>query len=228
MNARTDFVLKVQEAWTGAVPDWVETLAENVNATSQRVVARKLGVSNSLISGVLANKYPGDIHAIAEKVRGSLMGATVECPVMGEIGRDQCQREQKMGFTGASALRARLYRTCPTCPNHKGAAMFDPADDNNLDHTLPRLLTRLATIFEEVVQGTIEMEPAGMAAFLEALQSGALIAANLEKVRLDQMDKLLTMMAVQADDLRRMPGNVLGFVPKSRQWPVHSSGGDCA
>ena len=106
--------------------------------------------------------------------------------------------------------------------------MFDPADDDNLDHTLSRLLTRLATIFEEVVQGTIEMEPAGMAAFLEALQSGALIAANLEKVRLDQMDKLLTMMAVQADDLRRMPGNVLGFVPKSRQWPVHSSGGDCA
>lgn len=104
-----------------ALPDWVETLAENVNASSQMAVAKKLGVSNSLVSSVLACKYPGDLHAVAEKVRGALMGATVDCPVLGEIGRDQCQHEQKMGFTGASALRARLFRTCPTCPNHRGA-----------------------------------------------------------------------------------------------------------
>ncbi len=100
------------------------SLAQECDRTSQNRTAARLGYSASLISGMIANTYPGDRAGVFAKIRGALMGETVVCPVLGEIGGDQCLREQAMPFSTASALRPRLWRACRAtganaCPHSK-------------------------------------------------------------------------------------------------------------
>jgi hypothetical protein len=120
----TRAVEKARACWGADVPAEILALAQECDRTSQNRTAARLGYSASLISGMIANTYPGDRAGVFDKVRGALMGETVVCPVLGEIGRDQCLREQAMPFSTASALRPRLYRACRAtganaCPHSK-------------------------------------------------------------------------------------------------------------
>ncbi|MGJ5203615.1 transcriptional regulator [Bradyrhizobium sp. HKCCYLR20261] len=126
MIAKTQSYLdKARQAWGEPLPNWVQALAEEADRTSGQKIAVRLGYSNATISYVIANKYSGDVEGVAEKVRGVLLGAKVMCPVFGEMDRDYCLDQQKMGNTGASSVRARLYRHCrglggvPKCPNSR-------------------------------------------------------------------------------------------------------------
>jgi hypothetical protein len=119
-KVKVDYVAKAGAAWKGALPDWVEQLAREANRTTAKKAAQRIGYSGAVVSHVLNNAYPGDIARVEAKVRGALMSATVMCPVVGEIGLDRCLDEQKMGNTGASSIRARLYRACRGgCPNSR-------------------------------------------------------------------------------------------------------------
>ncbi|MBV1702595.1 MAG: transcriptional regulator [Hyphomicrobiales bacterium] len=119
MAPMIDYVAKSRAAW-GILPAWVETLADAVNASSQVDVSVRLGLSNSLISQVLSNSYRGDMAAVSRRVAGALMGERVTCPVMGDIGRDHCEREQGRPFAATSALRTHLFHACRSgCPNAK-------------------------------------------------------------------------------------------------------------
>lgn len=119
MNARAtvDFLARARAGW-GDPPDWIVALAMACAAESQTAVAAKLGVSGSMISSALANRYPGDMAKLEARVRGALMGATVDCPVLGEIGRDRCIASQGKQFSAASSVVVRLYRACRSgCPH---------------------------------------------------------------------------------------------------------------
>ncbi|WP_316191287.1 MULTISPECIES: transcriptional regulator [unclassified Bradyrhizobium] len=122
---KQSYLDKAKQAWGEPLPNWVQALAEEADRTSGQKVAARLGYSNSTISYVIANKYPGDVDGVAEKVRGALLGAKVMCPVFGEMDRDYCLDQQKIGNTGASSVRARLYRHCrglggvEKCPNSR-------------------------------------------------------------------------------------------------------------
>lgn len=109
---RDDYLVKARAAWGNELPDWIEELAKEVTRKSQARVAGRIGYTTPVVSAVLANKYKGNLKRVEEIVRGALMGLTVNCPVVGEIGRDRCLNEQRMGMTGASSVRARLYRAC--------------------------------------------------------------------------------------------------------------------
>ncbi|MCW1842270.1 transcriptional regulator [Prosthecomicrobium hirschii] len=116
-----DYVEKARAAW-GDLPDWVLALAEEATRAGAAGTAKRLQYSPSVVSQVLARKYGvhgkgGDLETFEAVVRGALMGSTVECPVLGEIGRDQCRREQSRPFTASNSTRARLRRACRTCPN---------------------------------------------------------------------------------------------------------------
>ncbi|WP_316171060.1 transcriptional regulator [Bradyrhizobium sp. SZCCHNRI1058] len=119
------YLTKAQRAWGATLPDWVQVLAEEADRTNARRVATRIGYSNAVVSYVIANKYPGDVEGVAEKVRGAFLGAKVMCPVFGEMDRDYCLDQQKLGDTGASSVRARLYRHCrglggvEKCPNSR-------------------------------------------------------------------------------------------------------------
>lgn len=105
-------------AWDGEPPDWVLILADACQASSQSAVAKRVGYSAATVSQALSNSYRGDIERVAEMVRGALMASSVDCPVLGTIGRDRCLTEQKEPFRATSAHRAQLYHACRGgCPN---------------------------------------------------------------------------------------------------------------
>lgn len=117
-STAVDHIAKARAAW-GDAPDWVLALAESAQKTSQRVTGDLIGYSPTTISEVISKRYRGDLGKIEEMVRGALMGATVMCPVLDEIGRDQCRREQSTPFRATNSTRARLRRACRTCSNRE-------------------------------------------------------------------------------------------------------------
>lgn len=119
-SPKTDFVAKAHAAWNGNAPAWVEEVARAATATSQVAVAKRIGVSVSLVSYLLANKYVGDLERVEARVRGALMNEIVACDALGEIGRDQCLDEQAKPFAATSSLRTRVYRACRAgCPHSR-------------------------------------------------------------------------------------------------------------
>jgi hypothetical protein len=118
----TDFLARAVSAWGEPTPPEVVALAEACAARTARAVSGELGYSPAVISHVLAAKYPGDTQLVFAKIRGALMGETVSCPVLGEIGRDRCLAEQKRPFSAANPARVRLHRACPRCPNRREVA----------------------------------------------------------------------------------------------------------
>jgi hypothetical protein len=56
--------------------------------------------------------------AVEELVRGVLMGATVDCPALGELPTSDCLtwRQRSKAFSGHNALRVQMYRACHRCP----------------------------------------------------------------------------------------------------------------
>lgn len=115
-----DFMAIAREAWCGDVPPEVIAMAQAAQATTARAVAEKLGYSPAVFSHVLRNNYTGDMARVFEKIRGALMGETVECPVLGDLPRHTCLNNQRRGFAATSSTRARLYHACPKCPNRLG------------------------------------------------------------------------------------------------------------
>lgn len=113
----TDFHARARAGW-GTPPDWIVALADACARTTQTAAARQLGVSGSMLSQALAKRYPGDMAALEQRVRGAFLGSTADCPVLGEIGMDRCLTEQKTPFSAASSVRGRLYRACRAgCPH---------------------------------------------------------------------------------------------------------------
>ena len=109
-----------RDAWgANAVPDWVQVLATACDATSQNRVAAKLERSPSLVSNVLRNKYRGDMAAVEELVRGVFMHETVDCPGLGNIERQVCQKWRERAGRPLDPINAQyvsMHRTCRNCP----------------------------------------------------------------------------------------------------------------
>ena len=94
------------------------TLARECDAATATAVARRLGYSVAVVSSVVRGNYKGDLGAVEARVRGAYMGEIVDCPVLGEIARDRCMKEQSQRFTATSALRTKLFRACRSGCQH--------------------------------------------------------------------------------------------------------------
>ncbi len=108
----TDFLANARDAYGDALPDWVEALATEANRTTGAAAGKRIGYSGSVVTSICKATYGGDVGAVEVKVRGALMGATLDCPVLGEIGRDLCLDEQKKRHVGTSAVRTALFHAC--------------------------------------------------------------------------------------------------------------------
>ena len=109
--------IRALTAW-GNVPDWIGELAALADREGLRGAEKRIGYSASAISTVINARYRGDMSRVEETVRGALMGHIVNCPVLGEIGRDQCLGWQKKPFAATSSVRAAVYRACRGgCPH---------------------------------------------------------------------------------------------------------------
>lgn len=113
------FAEKAVDAYGADTSDWVLELARLADAEGLGGAGKKIGYSRSAVSNVLNGKYgAGDLARVENMVRGALMAETVECPVIGTIGRDRCLTEQNEPFRATSAFRAQLYHACRNgCPN---------------------------------------------------------------------------------------------------------------
>jgi transcriptional regulator with XRE-family HTH domain len=102
--------------------DWLDVLRAACAETSQAAVARQLGISSSTINQALKGTYKGNLSRLKTLVEGRLMKQTVECPVIGELAKHQCQEHQAREgrFITANPLTMRLYRACRSgCPHSK-------------------------------------------------------------------------------------------------------------
>ena len=109
--------------WGEAMPDWVAALARACDETSQSKVAAKMERSPTLVSNVLRNRYPADTSIVEDIVRGHFMREVVDCPALGEIGKQVCRRwrGKAANFENVNSQSVTMYRACNRCPIHKGA-----------------------------------------------------------------------------------------------------------
>ena len=119
MNGPVDIA---RDAWGDDLPHWVLALAQACALTSQNRVAEDLGRSASLVSTVLRKKYPGNMEAIEERVRGVFMSAVISCPVLGDLPTDVCQmwRQRATRLQTHNTHRVRMFRACRKCPRYIG------------------------------------------------------------------------------------------------------------
>ncbi len=101
--------------------EWLQVLDAECNRTSQAKVAQKIGASKTTISQALNGVYPNEIGLLKlrDKVEGTYMGATITCPVFGDIPRDVCASSQEKELATHNPFRVQLFNTCPTCPNRR-------------------------------------------------------------------------------------------------------------
>ena len=99
--------------------DWVKALRAECERSSQGRAGDLIGYSSAVVNQVLKGSYKGDLSAVEDAVRGGLMGATVDCPVIGEIPRQRCIEHQRRGYAATNPTRVQLARTCPTCPHRR-------------------------------------------------------------------------------------------------------------
>lgn len=107
---------KTQAAWGADLPKWVEDLALVCESRSMRGVARELGVSPTLISLVLSNKYTSPTDNLQQRFLVWRI-PKIHCPILGDITHKTCAENRREPFTGLNPVAVQLYRACHgTCP----------------------------------------------------------------------------------------------------------------
>ena len=98
---------------------WLEILRQACESQGQKPVASQIGFSVTTVSQVLSGAYKADMKRIRTAVEGALMGAVVECPVIGEIPRQRCIEHQRRAcrFAATNPARVQLSKACRVCKN---------------------------------------------------------------------------------------------------------------
>lgn len=114
----SDLMTTAEDAWGAPLPDWIRSLAQACERSSQSKVAAQLDRSPAVVSTVLRKKYAGSYDRIEERVRGILMNGRVDCPGMGQLPTHECQdwREKAKVFNPGNPTRTRMFRACNRCP----------------------------------------------------------------------------------------------------------------
>lgn len=96
---------------------WLDLLRAEVEKTSRKAVAERLGVSRTAISLVMSDKYGASTDNIAALVMETL-GVTA-CPYLDkDITPRECQEHAGRAIPTSSPRAVRHWRACQTC-QHK-------------------------------------------------------------------------------------------------------------
>lgn len=102
--------------------DWIDVLRDACEQQGQPAIAKQIGYSPGAICSVLKGTYKADTSRIQQAVEGALMQHTVECPLLGDLPRDACvrnQRANKSGIRTTNPMHVQLSRMCPTCTHRR-------------------------------------------------------------------------------------------------------------
>ncbi|RQO63134.1 hypothetical protein DBR47_00750 [Paucibacter sp. KBW04] len=114
---------------------WLHTLRLACERGTQAQAAQQIGVSETTVSQVLSGNYKANTLRIERRVRGELMGAECDCPVMGDVSLRVCQdvQERQPGKSGTgigNPQHAQAWHACRgsgrfikagQCPHFNGA-----------------------------------------------------------------------------------------------------------
>ena len=117
-------------AWGADLPEWVAALAKSCDRSDQKQTAYRIGYSPPVVNQVLKRTYKGNLKRVQTAVEGALMAATVDCPVVGEIGADKCLQIQRQALAPTNPERVKLWRACRGGCRHsriQGPAFAKPA-----------------------------------------------------------------------------------------------------
>ena len=111
----------------GAMPEWVGVLAQECDLSSQSQVAKRIGRSPSVVSNVLRASYLGNMEAVEDIVRGSLMNEEIECLGLGRVNKRACRdwRSRSRQFENLNSLYVTMFRACNRCPVNKREEVSD-------------------------------------------------------------------------------------------------------
>lgn len=114
----------------GTTPDWLAALRAACAASTQAQAAMTLGLSEATVSQVLSGTYRAATGRVERRVRGQLLGAMCECPVMGDVNTRVCQDVQERQPPIANPQHAQAWFACRgrgpftragPCPHFNGA-----------------------------------------------------------------------------------------------------------
>ena len=98
---------------------WLDLLKEAVERSNTQAVADELGVSRTVVSLVINDKYPASTDKFSEKVLA--LYSRVDCPHTGEnISMSECKANHSSAAPTSSPRAMRLWRACQSCPNNTG------------------------------------------------------------------------------------------------------------
>lgn len=98
---------------------WLDLLQTAVGNTNTQVVADELGISRTVVSLVIRDKYPANTDKVAEKVLAAY--SRVDCPHTGEsLSMSDCKATHTMTAPTSSPRAMRQWRACQGCANNTG------------------------------------------------------------------------------------------------------------
>ncbi len=113
-------------------PDWLQAWRTEAKRTSQAQAADRVGVSEATVSQVLNGAYKAATTRIERRVRGELLSAMCECPVMGDVSTRVCQDVQERDPKKTANPQHRechhacrgtgAYARAGVCPHFNGGA----------------------------------------------------------------------------------------------------------
>lgn len=104
-------------AWGEQPPEFIRVLANAVDkAGSNQAAADQIGINRASVSTLLANKYPANTAKMEEKILAFNTGK--QCPVLGQISGDECQKKREQKFVSSNPQRVALYRACRQCEHN--------------------------------------------------------------------------------------------------------------
>lgn len=96
---RERFTLKLDKRFApNTPPEWLVELAEYADIFGLRVTGEKIGYVGGVVSSTISGKYKGDLASVEKATKAAFMDEVVDCPILGEIARAACTREQKNTF----------------------------------------------------------------------------------------------------------------------------------
>lgn len=107
---------------------WLELLNDAVVASNRTAVARRLGISRTAVSLVLAGKYGAKTTRIEAKVL-AVIGNSVDCPAMGKaIVLDKCREYHQARAPMHNPIAMQHWRACQRCPHNPSCQAKEAPD----------------------------------------------------------------------------------------------------
>lgn len=104
--------------WGDQPPHWVQLLANEVESSNRTKAAKRIGISRTAVSLLLANNYSSpSTKRMESRVLAALDG--IHCPAQGaNISTEQCREYRDRPAPTHNPMAMRVWRVCQNCEHN--------------------------------------------------------------------------------------------------------------